>query len=80
MEQAHLTLVANPNSPSGTLLPAADLEQLAAKIGGMLVVEAFGQGLPGLAAATKIWRRMFEDEERLAADALAFMKKSWDGP
>jgi len=46
---------------------------------GMLVVEAFGQGLPGLAAATRIWRRMFEDEEKLAADALAFMKKSWEG-
>jgi D-psicose/D-tagatose/L-ribulose 3-epimerase len=46
---------------------------------GMLVIEAFGQGLPALAAATKIWRRMFEDEEKLAADGLAFMKKMWDG-
>jgi D-psicose/D-tagatose/L-ribulose 3-epimerase len=51
------------------------------KIGyrGRLVVEAFGQGLRGLAAATKIWRRMFEDEEKLAREALAFMKSSWDG-
>jgi len=46
---------------------------------GRLVVEAFGQGLPGLAAATRIWRRMFEDEEGLAREALAFMKSSWDG-
>jgi D-psicose/D-tagatose/L-ribulose 3-epimerase len=46
---------------------------------GMLVIEAFGQGLPGLAAATKIWRRMFEDEEKLAQDGLAFMKESWEG-
>jgi len=45
---------------------------------GMLVVEAFGQGLPGLAAATRIWRRMFEDEEKLAADSLAFMRQSWE--
>jgi len=45
---------------------------------GMLVVEAFGQGLPGLAAATKIWRRMFEDEDKLAGDSLAFMKRSWE--
>jgi D-psicose/D-tagatose/L-ribulose 3-epimerase len=46
--------------------------------GGRLVVEAFGQGLPGLAAATRIWRRMFEDEEGLAREALAFMKASWE--
>ena len=45
---------------------------------GMLVIEAFGQGLPGLAAATKIWRRMFEDEEQLAKDGLAFMKHQWE--
>jgi D-psicose/D-tagatose/L-ribulose 3-epimerase len=45
---------------------------------GMLVIEAFGQGLPGLAAATKIWRRMFVDEDQLAREGLAFMKKSWE--
>ncbi|MFO0898129.1 MAG: sugar phosphate isomerase/epimerase [Pirellulales bacterium] len=42
---------------------------------GWMVVEAFGLALPALAAATKIWRRMFESEEKLAADALAFMKR-----
>ncbi len=36
---AHLTLVANPNSPSGTLLPATDLEKLAAALTGMLIVD-----------------------------------------
>jgi D-psicose/D-tagatose/L-ribulose 3-epimerase len=46
---------------------------------GMLVIEAFGQGLPALAAATKIWRPMFEDEEQLAAEGLAFMKRMWEG-
>jgi D-psicose/D-tagatose/L-ribulose 3-epimerase len=30
--------------------------------------------LPKLAAATKIWRRMYESEKQLAVDALAFMK------
>ena len=45
---------------------------------GMLVIEAFGQGLPGLAAATKIWRRMFVDEDQLAREGLAFMKESWE--
>jgi D-psicose/D-tagatose/L-ribulose 3-epimerase len=40
-----------------------------------LVVEAFGQSLPKLVAATKIWRKMYADETQLATDALAFMKK-----
>jgi len=41
---------------------------------GWLMVEAFGLALPELAAATKIWRRMFDSEEQLAKDALAFMR------
>jgi D-psicose/D-tagatose/L-ribulose 3-epimerase len=49
---------------------------------GWLMVEAFGLALPELAAATKIWRRMFESEEQLARDALAFMRaevaKRWN--
>jgi D-psicose/D-tagatose/L-ribulose 3-epimerase len=42
---------------------------------GWLVVEAFGLALPAIVAATKIWRRMFESEEQLARDALAFMNR-----
>lgn len=45
---------------------------------GWLAIEAFGQGLPEIAKATSIWRRMFESEERLAADGLAFLKERWD--
>ncbi len=41
---------------------------------GWLVIEAFGLALPELAAATKIWRRMFESELKLAEEGLAFMK------
>jgi len=41
---------------------------------GWLMIEAFGLALPELAAATKIWRRMYESEEQLAKDGLAFMK------
>ncbi len=41
---------------------------------GYLMIEAFGLSLPELAAATKIWRRMYESEEQLATDGLAFMK------
>jgi len=45
---------------------------------GRIAIEAFGQKLPALAAATRIWRRMFENEEQLAADGLAFLRLAWD--
>ncbi len=45
---------------------------------GWFVIEAFGQALAGIAAATKIWRRMYEDEEQLARDGLAFMRGEWE--
>jgi D-psicose/D-tagatose/L-ribulose 3-epimerase len=43
---------------------------------GWFVVEAFGLALPELAAATKIWRRMYKSEEELAKHALEFMKQN----
>jgi D-psicose/D-tagatose/L-ribulose 3-epimerase len=43
---------------------------------GWCVIEAFGLALPELAAATKIWRRMFQSELQLARDGLAFLKKN----
>src|SRR5689334_9924340 len=36
---ANLTFIANPNSPSGTAVPLADLERLAEEVGGPLVVD-----------------------------------------
>jgi len=41
---------------------------------GWMVVEAFGLALPEIAAATKIWRKMFTDEITLATDAYHFMR------
>lgn len=41
---------------------------------GWLVIEAFGLALPEIAAATKIWRRMYKDEITLATEGLKFMK------
>ncbi len=46
---------------------------------GWMVVEAFGLALPELAAATRIWRKMFPDEEYLASHALKFMKSRVEG-
>lgn len=42
---------------------------------GWLTIEAFGESLPELVAATKIWRRMYDTEERLAKDGLAFIRQ-----
>jgi D-psicose/D-tagatose/L-ribulose 3-epimerase len=44
---------------------------------GWLTIEAFGQALPALIPATKIWRRMYESEEQLARDGLAFIRREW---
>lgn len=44
---------------------------------GWLMIEAFGLALPELAAATRIWRRMFPTEEHLAVNGLRFMKSRW---
>ena len=41
---------------------------------GWLTIEAFGLSLPEIAAATKVWRKMYDTEEQLAREGLAFMK------
>jgi D-psicose/D-tagatose/L-ribulose 3-epimerase len=41
---------------------------------GWVVIEAFGDALPEFAAATKIWRRMFESPEQLARDGAVFIR------
>ena len=46
---------------------------------GWLMIEAFGLALPELAAATRIWRRMFPTEQHLAQNGLKFMKSRWEG-
>lgn len=45
-----------------------------ARYDGWMTIEAFGLSLPELVAATKIWRRMYDTEEALAKDGLAFMQ------
>jgi D-psicose/D-tagatose/L-ribulose 3-epimerase len=41
---------------------------------GWLTVEAFGRAVPQLAAATCIWRDMFESQQQLARDAIAYLR------
>lgn len=50
---------------------------VAAGYDGWLTIEAFGSALPSLAAATKIWRRMFDDEETLAREGHDFIRHEW---
>jgi D-psicose/D-tagatose/L-ribulose 3-epimerase len=45
---------------------------------GWLTVEAFGNFLPNLAAATKIWRKLFPSEDELATDAYKFLVSNWN--
>ena len=40
-------------------------------------VEAFGLALPDIAAATKIWRPLFQSETQLVTDAIALIRKGW---
>jgi D-psicose/D-tagatose/L-ribulose 3-epimerase len=42
---------------------------------GWIVIEAFGDALPELASATKVWRRTFESEEQVARDGAAFLRR-----
>jgi D-psicose/D-tagatose/L-ribulose 3-epimerase len=41
---------------------------------GWIVIEAFGDAQPELAAATRVWRRTYESEEQVARDGLAFVR------
>lgn len=44
---------------------------------GWLVIEAFGRALPGLAAATKIWRDLFDDALNVARQGVPFVRETW---
>lgn len=39
-----------------------------------LTIEAFGQALPDLAAATRVWRRFFADEDAVVRDGIAAIR------
>jgi D-psicose/D-tagatose/L-ribulose 3-epimerase len=45
---------------------------------GWMTIEAFGAALPGLAAATKIWRPLFSRYEDVYEKGYALMRAGWD--
>ena len=42
-----------------------------------ITVEAFGHSLPSLAAATCVWRDLFEDREELFAESIELIRREW---
>lgn len=44
---------------------------------GWVTLEAFGAGLPELAAATRVWRPLFPDFETLFAESIGFIRQIW---
>lgn len=49
----------------------------AAGYDGWLTIEAFGQALPALAAATKVWRQFFASPEEVYTVGLQTMREGW---
>jgi D-psicose/D-tagatose/L-ribulose 3-epimerase len=44
-----------------------------------LTIESFGQLLPDLAAATRVWRPLFPSEEAVYREGYKFIRKMWGG-
>ncbi len=44
---------------------------------GWLTVEAFGRSVPELAGATRVWRNLFDDADRLFSESIAFIRREW---
>ena len=49
----------------------------AAGYDGWITVEAFGQALPDLAAATRVWRPLFGSEEEVVAEGIRVIRSGW---
>jgi D-psicose/D-tagatose/L-ribulose 3-epimerase len=45
---------------------------------GWLTIEAFGRGVPDLAAATRVWRDFFGSEEEVYTEGYALIRQTWD--
>jgi D-psicose/D-tagatose/L-ribulose 3-epimerase len=57
----------------------AEIFSAARKTGfdGWVTLEAFGGGLPELAAATRVWRPLFPDFETLFSESITFIRTGW---
>ncbi len=76
----HIHISENDRSTPGKgHVPWAGVFKAIQEIGydGWLTIEAFGRAMPEVAAATCIWRSMFDTQERLAREGLGFIRKQW---
>ena len=49
----------------------------AAKYDGFLTIEAFGRALPGIAAATRVWRDFFPSQEYVYKQGIKHIREGW---
>lgn len=67
-------------------VPGRGQARIAETIGGLkalgyddwLTIEAFGRGVPELAAATRIWRELFASEAEVYTEGYRFIRTCWD--
>ena len=45
---------------------------------GWLTIEAFGHALPDIAAATKVWRPLFESNEQVYSEGINLIRSGWE--
>ncbi len=45
---------------------------------GWMTIEAFGRGVPELAAATRVWRDFFPNEEEVYREGYRYIRECWD--
>ena len=65
-----------PGRGHAPILPAIAAAK-AAGYDGWLTVEAFGNALPDIAAATRVWRPLFPSEEQVYTEAIALIRRGW---
>jgi D-psicose/D-tagatose/L-ribulose 3-epimerase len=46
---------------------------------GWLTIEAFGSAVPGLSAATRVWRPLFKDPAEVYREGIALIRGAWAG-
>ena len=45
---------------------------------GWMTIEAFGRALPDLAAATKVWRDLYENADDVYVKGGKFLREGWE--
>ena len=61
----------------GSVTEFAEVGRMVAGCDHWISVEAFGQALPDIAAATRIWRPLFADETEVVTEAIALIRLAW---